>query len=239
MSLTAVLVVVLFGMVMMPRGTEATIGLDISEAACESMASSDWSCLHKEGFSFAIIQAWDGGYKLNSKLATCINDALKAGFSHVDVYVFMCPNCNGNSPTGTIQSVVDALKGVKYGELWFDIEQCSGCWSTNLGSNCNWIGQAVKEAESLKVNIGFYSNHYEWGVTVGSGCTSFSKYPIWYADYDDQQNFNDWEAFGGWTKPEMKQYEGGIIKCNLNIDLDWYPSSIEGSLSNSTLVMEK
>jgi len=31
--------------------------------------------------------------------------------------------------------------------------------------------------------------------------------PLWYADWDYQPNFNNFEPFGGWTAPVGKQYE--------------------------------
>ncbi len=103
--------------------------------------------------------------------------------AHVDVYIFMCPNCyNNNPPYQITQTIIYNLRNesVKFGMLWFDIEQCDGCWN-DLSGNCNWMQQAVQGAADLGLNIGIYSSDYEWGATVGS-CAAFSgKYPLWYA----------------------------------------------------------
>ena len=50
--------------------------------------------------------------------------------AHVDVYAFMCPNCRGNNPgSEAVDRIVQGLQGITYGQLWFDIEQCDGCWN--------------------------------------------------------------------------------------------------------------
>ena len=59
------------------------------------------------------------------------------------------------------------------------------------------------------------------------GCTQASKYPLWYADYDNVANFNDFEAFGGWKSPAIKQYKGTHTICNAGVDSDWYPDNAQ------------
>jgi len=147
--------------------------------------------------------------------------------AHVDVYVFMCPNCGGNGdPAGTVATIVtglanQGLQGV-YGMLWFDIEQCDGCWA-DAATNANYIAQAVNQAVAMGVHIGVYSSEYEWGATVG-GWTGLSSYPQWYADWDGGQNFGDnTHYYGGWTTPSIKQYaDSGAC---FDVDSSWYPDS--------------
>ena len=43
-----------------------------------------------------------------------------------------------------------------------------------------------------------------------------------YAHYDDNPSFSDFEAFGGWSRPAIKQYEGDAVVCGVDIDKDWY-----------------
>jgi hypothetical protein len=55
-----------------------------------------------------------------------VADAWNAGLAHVDVYAFMCPNCAGNNPpSSAVSSIVNYLSshGVRYGQLWFDVER--------------------------------------------------------------------------------------------------------------------
>lgn len=102
-----------------------------------------------------------------------------------DVYAFLCPNCGGNNPpSSAIQTIYNNLRaqGVNYGMLWFDIEQCDGCWN-DFNSNIAFIQAAVNESVRLGMRIGLYSSEYEWTQTVGSSCTAFKNYPLWYGKY--------------------------------------------------------
>jgi len=191
--------------------------------------SVSFSCLKKDGYVFAIIQTWAGGYGYNSDIKTCTDNAWNAGMDHVDVYIFMCPECQGNSDPSTVVSTVhNNLKNekVKYGMIWFDVEQCTGCWNSDLSSNANYIKTAANEAGSLGINYGIYSSEYEWSATVGD-YTGLSSRPLWYAHYNGQQNFDDTSdyTFGGWKTPAMKQYNDyGPSSCG-TVDVDWYPDS--------------
>eukprot|EP01116_Phalansterium_solitarium_P010459 TRINITY_DN2524_c0_g1_i1.p1 TRINITY_DN2524_c0_g1~~TRINITY_DN2524_c0_g1_i1.p1 ORF type:complete len:261 (-),score=86.33 TRINITY_DN2524_c0_g1_i1:64-846(-) len=206
----------------------AAEGVDMSADICQSMAPSDWPCIVNQGYTFAIIQGWSGGYGYNSGLSDCVANAWAAGMAHVDVYVFFCPNCDGCSdPAGTIQTMVNNMAGqnIKYGMLWFDTEQCDGCWN-DAGSNAAYIHTGVNQAVSMGVTVGMYSSPYEWGQTVG-GDTSFTAYPLWYANYDGDQSFDDWSSdpFGGWSSPAMHQFAGDASVCGIDVDLTWYPDS--------------
>jgi len=214
----------------------STNGVDFSGFIAESDTSGDLSCLVQNGQSFTIIQTWMGGYCMTTNIADAVGWAWAAGFAHVDVYIFMCPCCYNNGDAASVVStVVNSLasQGVTYGMIWFDIEQCSGCWS-DVSTNCGYIASAVNEAVALGAHVGLYSSEYEWGVTVGTGCCAFTGYPLWYAHYDGCCNFDDSWAyeFGGWTTPAMKQY-ADTGPC-FSVDSDWYPDSWEGTYKNYT-----
>eukprot|EP01121_Diplochlamys_sp_Union-15-3_P006484 TRINITY_DN1697_c0_g1_i1.p1 TRINITY_DN1697_c0_g1~~TRINITY_DN1697_c0_g1_i1.p1 ORF type:complete len:222 (+),score=39.59 TRINITY_DN1697_c0_g1_i1:56-721(+) len=203
----------------------ATLGVDMSQAQCASATLSDWQCIVKSGYTFAIIEAWDGGYGQNPNIASCVANAWAAGMNHVDVYVFICPNCGGNNPASSaISGLISSLssQGVNYGMMWFDIEQCSGCWN-DAASNVAFIQDGVNAAVNAGVHIGMYSSEYEWSQTVG-GSTAFNSYPLWYAHYDNNPSFSDSGAyqFGGWSRPAIKQYyDQG--PCGVSVDVDYYP----------------
>lgn len=56
-----------------------------------------------------------------------------------------------------------------------------------------------------------------------NNCSKFSHLPLWYARYNNKQNFDDFRPFGGWMKPYMKQYQGDKILCDMIVDLNWSP----------------
>jgi len=216
----------LFGLCAVVPCTYGTSGVDTSMANCGNMNLGTWQCLVNNGYHFAIVQTWDGGYQMNPNIASCVGDAWRAGMQHVDVYAFMCPNCAGNNPPSSAVATIHqslANQGVRFGMLWFDVEQCDGCWN-DIASNCQFLVNAVHAAESFGFNVGIYSSIYEWQQTVGT-CAYFTNHGLWYAHYDGQPNFGDAWAyqFGGWTKPAMKQYDDSG-PCT-TVDVNWYPDS--------------
>jgi hypothetical protein len=106
----------------------ATQGWD-TDSSCTSL---NYDCLASSNRLFGIIQTWSGGLGYNNDIKTCTDAAWSAGMNHVDVYLYICNNCYGNSdPSSVVSQVYNNLKnqGVQYGMFWFDIEQCgSGCW---------------------------------------------------------------------------------------------------------------
>lgn len=64
-----------------------------------------------------------------------------------------------------------------------------------------------------------------WQSIMGSrsACHTLSSYELWYAHYDGKQSFSDYETFGGWTKPSMKQYQGDVSLCGAGIDKNYKP----------------
>jgi GH25 family lysozyme M1 (1,4-beta-N-acetylmuramidase) len=227
MKLKKLLLLLLFDIILLKiKIIYSTFGIDTSMQTCMSGISlNDWNCLINNGFSFAIIEVWNGGYGYNINISNCVDDAWNAGMKHVDVYAFICLNC-GYTASNAVSTIVTNLRNsnVNFGMLWFDVEQCSGCWSTNYSSNVLFLQEAVSEAQKLGINIGIYSSKYEWSETVGND-DSFSNFPLWYAHYDDEPSFDDtsYYEFGGWTKPAMKQYYNSG-PC-FNVDVDWYPNT--------------
>ncbi len=45
---------------------------------------------------------------------------------------------------------------------WIDVEQCDGCWSGDLDSNCAWIGGLLNQYKAMGINVGIYASPYEW-----------------------------------------------------------------------------
>jgi len=203
--------------------TLATDGLDISIYQ-GAVSGNTWSCLKNSGYDFAIVQVYDGG-SANSNCVGNVEAAWGAGFAHVDIYAFLCPNCMSGSGAQQASTVVnyinsEGLSG-KFGMIWMDIEPCSGCWS-DAQTNADFIDQVASTFSSAGLSVGIYTNWVSWPEIVGSW-SGLSSYPLWYPHYDDAQTFSDFEAFGGWSTPAMKQFDDQPAVCGLSIDHDWYP----------------
>jgi hypothetical protein len=98
-------------------GASGVFGVDVSDP---NIAASSWACMHSNGnYSFAIVECWRGGYQL-SPCADNIANAWNGGFQDVDVYAFMCPQCN-NGPQ-SVQALVNFLRqnSVRFGIALFE-----------------------------------------------------------------------------------------------------------------------
>jgi hypothetical protein len=181
------------------------------------------------GYSFVIIRGWQSFGAADPNCPHTIYNAWAGGMSHVDVYLFPCA---GLGAASQVQQLVAYLQSYNatWGTIWLDIETNSspGCgWSGDQDSNCQYIGQAIAEAQALGLAVGVYASPYMWESIPGSSCTvgADAGVPLWYADYDGQPNFNNYQPFGGWGSPAMKQYAGTTsTSCGIGVDLNWYPN---------------
>ena len=192
--------------------TWAFSGVDVSSAV------DVWSCLKSKGYDFAIVRGYQSFGAVDPNAARTIEHAKAAGIKFVDTYFFPCVSC-GN-PAGQATAFWNALKG-KFGTVWLDIEVFH--WSSNHADNQKFISALADSLAEKGAKIGIYTNLYNWSSIVGTDWAEMSKYPLWYAHYDDNPSFSDFEAFGGWKKPAIKQYSGGTDICGANVDRDWYP----------------
>jgi len=63
-----------------------------------------------------------------------------------------------------------------------------------------------------------------WGSIFGSytACPSVASQKLWYPHYDNSASFSDFQAFGGWTKPTIKQFLGTTALCGASVDKNFY-----------------
>jgi GH25 family lysozyme M1 (1,4-beta-N-acetylmuramidase) len=205
----------------------ATTGFDISVYS-GAVSTGTFQCMANNGYVFAIIEAWTGGYTLNVNYPQNWRNAKAGGLSYVDIYAFVCNQCYGNTPTAIAAAIKASLPSGFNGMLWLDIEPCSGCWSSDGNQNLQFVDSVAAACQSAGFNLGVYSSYYSWQSVMGSATASTSRLsalPLWYAHYDNDPSFDDpfyWE-FGGWSQPNIKQYAGNGNACGLTIDYDWYP----------------
>ena len=113
--------------------------------------------------------------------------------------------------------------GAKFGMLWYDIEGTS--WSSDKSANQAFIKAMVEEGKKLGVSAGIYANWNSWSEIVGRDWSypSSQGLPVWYPHYDGSASFSDFQSFGGWSKPNIKQYLGDKTSCSAGVDYNYYP----------------
>jgi hypothetical protein len=64
-----------------------------------------------------------------------------------------------------------------------------------------------------------------WQTIFGSftACPSVASQQLWYAHYDGAATFSDFVSFGGWSKPNIKQFQGDTTLCGAGVDKNFYP----------------
>jgi len=201
---------------------EATSGTDISSQCLEDC----FTCMAGNGDSFVIIRGWQSFGAADPNCPHTIYNAWAGGMAHVDVYLFPCAGMDGPSQVTSLISYLQSYNAT-YGTIWLDIETnpSSGCgWSGSTSSNCNYIASMISAGKDAGHVMGVYVSEYMWGSIAGSGCTAGADagVALWYPHYDDNPSFSDFEPFGGWTTPAMKQYNTGSM-CDIGVDYNWYP----------------
>jgi len=210
----------------------ATTGVDVSALT----SASSWSCVKGYGYSFAIPRVYKSTGAVDSNGPTNINSAWSAGMAHVDGYIFPCYSC-GNA-AGQMDATINYLAqhvsvegldgfkssnatvGATVGMLWIDVEGTQ-YWSSSTTNNINFITAMAAQGKARGVSIGVYTSSSQWTPITG-GSTAMKSYPLWYAHYDSNPSFSDFSAFGGWTKPAIKQYSGDQSFCSAGWDKNFY-----------------
>jgi len=192
------------------------MGIDVSDP----ISSSTFTCMKTQGVDYVVVRAWHSSGTFDSNAPATVAAAHSAGITDVDVYMFPCPTC-GNAANQVTTMINDLKSGsVDFSMLWFDIEGPQ--YWTDQTTNVAFMTELMKTASSLGVSFGIYTSDSQWVPIMGSS-TIGSSYQLWYAHYDNEENFNDFSAFGGWTSPSVKQYAGDATLCGSDVDLDWRP----------------
>ena len=175
--------------------------------------------------------------KIDSNGLASIKAALAAGITQVDGYVYPCICCSACGDAQHQMQEVNTLLtqgGVSIDTLWLDIErsdktcdstQSCGDWSSDHSINQDFITSLISEGAALGIKMGVYTNKNNWEEIVGSDWTyAASKgLGLWYAHYDNNPSFDDFQAFGGWQTPTIKQYLGDKSSCGVDLDYNWRP----------------
>ena len=83
----------------------------------------------------------------------------------------------------------------------------------------------MNQIKSIGFPYGLYVSNHQWENLLSlsyiwSGAQSTL---LWYPHYDDWESFGDFEPFGGFTEPYMKQYNGDQMMCGHDIDYNYRP----------------
>ncbi|GAA1912820.1 hypothetical protein GCM10009837_41840 [Streptomyces durmitorensis] len=186
------------------------------------VSAASFAAMQSQGVDFVIARGYQSAGRVDPNAASTVANAWAAGMSRVDVYQFPCFSC-GNA-AGQANTLVTYLKdkNVKYGKVWLDVEGPGTYWGNSTSANAAFLADWFQAMKEKGVDVGIYTSESQWVPIVGS-YTDGSEFPLWYANYDGTQSFDDFTPFGGWTKPSMKAYANTTL-ADAGVERFWYPS---------------
>nr|QNJ46226.1 GH25 muramidase [Thermomucor indicae-seudaticae] len=206
-------------------------GLDVSALT----STSSFSCAKNLGYDHVIARCYMEAYgnnpggKVDPNCYSNYKNAKAAGFTSVDIYMFPCTGRSTcKSPATQVQEIVDYVGAHKMivGTLWLDVEVDSAANNWPSTSEARSTLRAFKTAlDKSGWKWGVYSSKSQWTRITGSASWVLDpSVPLWYSHYDDTLSFSDYpsHAFGGWSKPTIKQYTGDASFCSASWDKNYY-----------------
>jgi len=198
----------------------ATLGVDVSQL----FPVSTYQCMKSSGYTFAIIRGYCSYGGPDQNAVQGLKNAKAAGLL-ADIYMFPC---RGKSAQSQVDQMFAAIDQSLWGMVWIDVEAnpSSGCsWSGHdANSNCQFLTDIINAIKAKGKRPAIYSSRYMWQSIFGSftACPSAASQQLWYAHYDNLPSFSDFSAFGGWSKPTIKQYQGDTTLCGAGVDKNFY-----------------
>lgn len=198
-------------------------GVDVSTLISTSSAS----CFLQGGISSVTPRGYRSSGSLDPNICSSLANAEKSGIPHRDTYLFPCPTCS-KSADAQVQELMSHLnancKSSFTGRVWLDIEGTQ-YWKSDTSANRVWYQSLVDACKKYAPSCGIYTSKVQWQGIMGSTSYEYgSNLPLWYAHYDGKPNFSDFVAFGGWTTPYAKQYQGTTTLCSMGVDLNYIPT---------------
>jgi hypothetical protein len=201
-------------------GASCRLGVDVSQL----FPTSTYQCMLNSGYSFISLRGYRSMGAVDPNVHANLQNARAAGFSP-DIYMFPC---RGKSASAQVDEMVAGIPSSSYGMIWIDVETnpSPNCgWGTDYAGNCQYLTEVAARIKSHGKVAGIYASHYMWLGIMGSvgACPGLSSYELWYAHYDGKPSFDDFQAFGGWKTPHIKQFSGSSTVCGANVDKNYRP----------------
>ena len=158
-----------------------------------------FQCIKNAGFDLMIIEIYSSTKQFNQYLAQNIRAAVAANIS-IDVYIF--PDIN-RTAQDQITQFLGYMKNnsLPYNKVWLDVEN-TALWFPTPQQNQQFLAELVNYCLLYvqPANVGIYASNAQWQ-PIMNGTRVFQEYPLWWARWDNQTNFDSYAPFGGWELP--------------------------------------
>jgi len=204
--------------------SQGVTGIDFSTG----ITSSQMQCLKQAGYSFAVPRVFRETCAFDLHAVENIKLAYSSGFNVVEGYIFPSFEREGCvlNATEQVQVTISTLvkNNAKVSRLWIDIEGDE--WSTSdHEKNARFIDEMALAIVSLGMPTGYYLNNHSYMQILAPWTNKIPSAQLWYPHWDNKMTYDDFLPFAGFTKPNRKQYTGGITICGAPdlVDQSWSP----------------
>ncbi|KHJ91002.1 hypothetical protein OESDEN_09140 [Oesophagostomum dentatum] len=169
--------------------------------------------------------AGNGAFDTNA-----VNNIRYAWNAGLGTEVFMTPQPKSYKKGG--QQLQEVYNGLKAGKIdvkrvWVQVTSPVN-WGANAQANIAFLNDIVKAAKTYGLTIGYYTSQYDWAQITKSAPVQGTT-QLWYWNVngagpggETPANFNDFRAFGGFTKPTAKQFGQVENVCGFVVNRDIY-----------------
>uniref|UniRef100_A0A1I7YJX3 1,4-beta-N-acetylmuramidase n=1 Tax=Steinernema glaseri TaxID=37863 RepID=A0A1I7YJX3_9BILA len=195
-------------------------------------SASSYSCLRQKGYNYAFVGMYHpkGDGSVLPRAAQNIRNAVAGGFL---VQPYFYPQPQGRK-TGlqqldeVIQTLATNNLLVNNLQMWLKVTDPIK-WANNPQGNIKFIAEILQAAYRFNINMGIYTNWYDWQQITGNWRLEGHK--LWYWNVygegvkaESPANFNDFRAFAGFTSADgaMKQFGIGLYNCQAQFNRNLY-----------------
>ncbi|CAD5225588.1 unnamed protein product [Bursaphelenchus okinawaensis] len=200
----------------------AAFGIDTTY----QLTASQVDCLVRSGYKVGFFRL----YNRNAGDRVGVSNVLAAYNGRLAFEVFVTPYPSG-SGSGQFESAYAFAKtnNLQLNRVWLQVTSPSQ-WSNTFSSNVRYINDFVRAAYARNVNVGLYTNWYDYEEITGNS-RSISNTDIWYwhvlgagSSAETSRDFVDFRSFGPFVGyPKVKQYGIAENTCSAVVNQNVFP----------------
>jgi len=180
----------------------------------DKLTADNAKCLLASKHEFTVIRGYLSDGKVDPNGVANFDAAKTGGFKAIEVSISPCLPCE---PADQIKQILDAFKSETYGRIWINIGVPG--WREFKNFNILFFEDLVNGFLKGGKKVGVIASKFEWEEYFGTDYTGGAKFGLMYKSLNKDPSYKDFKPFGGWRKPEAKQYDTDAAICSLKMDL--------------------
>ncbi len=190
----------------------------LSQVADTAELIRDASCFPSQGFMRVCFRALLPDGQANPQLK---ENLLRATKIDCTFYVLPCYSCG--DPKGQIDRLCRAIEGTGFVYHPYVAVEDPKRWTGNQSKHRKFVAQVVEEIERRRecfASAKFRTTKQDWEMILGPDCTTYQYSSLWYISNDGKKDFGDFQPFGGWHYPFLKQYARNKTLCGSTVNFN-------------------